>query len=232
MKKQSFIIMAVLGVSGCSTGAVELPLPYNEELSSIKVEQLKPVDYPGYFSGEGNIYSCYYGVHYIKPEEFRPSSVAVLDQYLSDNYPGIGDHSVEVLRFDIYYNYSEVMKTIVPKNVATHTAASGVVHTSIKFEKGMIIGCEGTSTGEFNRSEVEAGSPAVVKHLDLVIDGENFSFRHVYPIRPEDDENYTVKHSYPAGPDDEVEIKSWLEKSFPSFLSALGDKIDESGYLE
>ncbi|MCV6607515.1 MAG: hypothetical protein OIF32_04830, partial [Campylobacterales bacterium] len=97
------LITTIMLFSGCvKTPPVEFKeLPKTE---SFVINELQNTDYPSFIIGEGNIYSCRYGIHYMTDDEFAYPRIEVFEKLLLKNMPSIKSSKIKLKQFDIYIN--------------------------------------------------------------------------------------------------------------------------------
>ena len=158
-------------------------------------------DYPAFPMGEGNIYSCRYGIHYYSAGEFSPSKLQVFSTLLAAEKPSIVSHEVELSRFDVYRNWrlrllskagngmgSALGSAIAQNADEKNNPTAALPPFSIEENPGNgrpdehenQIGCDGKAEGEYYPSHVNGGSDVIVVWLRFKVDGKSYDFRSMY----------------------------------------------------
>jgi hypothetical protein len=167
--------------------------------------QLDPDSYPGFMAGQGNIYSCRYGIAFITRKEFTPPKEQMFAFLLKQNIPNIDKHKVTLEQFDVYYNQrlkslsgaGTAMGGIVGQMIASSANNSNFGFTYNNLLVDIIpdtypiettenaVGCDNANEGEYYPSRVTAGHDVVVTWLKFQIDDESYHFRTLYQVQPE-----------------------------------------------
>lgn len=213
----TLISILTLILSGCTINPPQnLSLSGTPQSNSFVTDDREDLDYPGYMAGEGNIYSCHYGIAYFEDELLNPKPISILEHHLIQNHPEISKNNVSVNRFDIFYNWKEPLMQVAKHSVAG--ALSGVTgNTWVAKEgplEGEIIGCENENLGEYYRSEVPVGYAAMVTYLDLNVDSRVIKVRNVTPIMVD-------------GVPLKKELSPWIDKAIVNTFIELDKQISE-----
>lgn len=184
-KRVCLLILFMAVLSGCSINPPQtLGLPGQPQGSAFVKDNRQALNYPGFLAGEGNIYSCHYGIAYLGKDLLTPDPLSILEYHLAQHHPDIATRNVTLNRFDIFYNWKEPLMGVA-KNAAAGalTGATGDSWTARQGPMtGPVIGCEDEELGEYYRSEVPIGNPAMVTYLELVVDDRSVKIRNVSPI--------------------------------------------------
>lgn len=203
-------------ISGCSINPPQnLSLPGNSQNSSFVTDNRQELDYPSYMAGEGNIYSCHYGIAYYSDELLNPKPISILEHHLIENYPELRKSNISVNRMDIFYNWKEPLMQVAKRSVAgALTGSTG--HTWVAKEgpiQAEVIGCEDESLGEYYRSEVPVGHAAMVTYLDMIVDSRIIKIRNVTPI---------IVDELPRKKD----LSPWIDKAIENTLIELDNRLE------
>lgn len=204
MKKLSFGVFVLLCLAGCA--------PLNQIVMSdlehpgpqFVVDQTKPDDYPAFLTGEGNIYSCHYGIHYESAKEFHPPKAQMFADLFAKALPEITDHRVVLKRFDVYYNrrLAELagFGNAMGGAIGAAIASAGNVNKNVFIFKKIIlvsdplsikhdptehqVGCDDAHEGEYYASEITGGNNVVITWLTFDVDGKPYRFKSYYQFQP------------------------------------------------
>ena len=166
--------------------------------------------YPSYMAGPGNIYSCRYGIFYKEPQDYSPPRDVVFSGLLYKYLPGIKNHKVELMQFDIYLN--QKLKLLhVTSNALGSGAISQVLEKSASrgyygfADKNFLIdsvpdtypviteelqvGCKDANEGEYYQSTVSGGHDVIVGWYKFNIDCKRFQFRTQYQFQINDSQS-------------------------------------------
>ena len=209
----SLLLLAVslTGLSGCASlnrpvAMTDLHAPAQQYVA----DQTPADDYPGFLAGEGNDFSCHYGIHFESQEEFSPPKPQIFADLLAQDVPAITTHKVVLQRFDVYYNYrlkilhalgsagigGAVGSTIEQMNEQAAHQNAGI----FTFDKLLIdinpeadrhpgenqVGCDNAHEGEYYPSEISGGYDVVVTWFKFTVDDHPYEFRTFYQFQPED----------------------------------------------
>ena len=154
--------------------------------------------YPSFLGGEGNIYSCRYGIHAYAKNEFHPPKHEMFERLLAKEKPSLALHDVRLKRFDVYRNYrvrllkaagQSIGGVVVPDQARKLQAQQNPKVAALTFSLQQNpgngrgdsaenqIGCDGTSEGEYFPSQVAPDNDAIVIWLSFTIDGTSYDFR-------------------------------------------------------
>ncbi|HET7569154.1 MAG TPA: hypothetical protein VFK96_01025 [Gammaproteobacteria bacterium] len=182
--------------------------------SRFVVDETKPDDYPGFMLGEGNIYSCRYGIHLESADEFHPPKAQMFAEILAQALPGIVHHRVVLKRFDVYFNKrTNTLKTangaiiggIIGGVVGAAIINSGGDNDNVSVFKKIIlirnpldvkhspdahqVGCDNAHEGEYYASDIAPGNDVVVTWLTFEVDSEPYRFESYYQFKPHSEKN-------------------------------------------
>ncbi len=208
MTRAAFIIILGFFITACSANRniVFTDTESNTGKPSYLANELKTDDYPSFMVGEGNIYSCRYGISFISSDEFVPPKDQIFSALLKRNLPNIETHKVALERFDVYYNRR--LRTLSAATAGIIGGAiGGAISASIDSNnygftyKNLLVdvipetypintdenavGCDGENEGEYYTSRVTAGHDVIVTWLKFRVDGVPYHFRTLYQIQPE-----------------------------------------------
>jgi hypothetical protein len=201
-----FIIVPALFATGCmpkrNLAVHDLPAiasPFVED-------RTLPDSYPGFGAGEGNIYSCRYGISIVRADEFVPPKARMFEALLARERPAIEQHRVVLHRFDVYNNTRLKMQTMVGEVMGGwlgHSLASGarraggdhfvsermIVDVNPESfeppEDEKAVGCEGRDEGEYFASRVSSGHSVIVTWLKFDVDEHAFHVRTYFQHQAE-----------------------------------------------
>ena len=206
MRRIACCAALIIGLSGCATLQHTVAMPGLRRFKSdYVVDQSRPDDYPSFLAGEGNIYSCRYGIHYETPGEFHPPRAQMFAALLAKSLPGIARHRVVLRRFDVYFNYRLAMLHIaggaIGGIVGRAIAQSGEVNKNVFTFKKIIlvtdplqikhdpkehqVGCDNAHEGEYYASEITGGNDVVVTWLSFDVDKVPYQFESYYQLQPD-----------------------------------------------
>src|SRR5579863_9048845 len=97
---QCFLAVSLLVLGGCAV--MNKPISMTDLRPPVQqyVEDQSPDDdYPGLLTGEGNDYSCRYGIHFESKEEYTPPKAQLFADLLAQDLPAITTHKVVLQRF-------------------------------------------------------------------------------------------------------------------------------------
>lgn len=208
MNKLAGIILVGFFMTACSVNRNIVftdTLSGAENLSYVK-NDLESDDYPSYMAGEGNIYSCRYGISLVRSEEFDPPKDLVFSTLLKRNLPNIDKHKVVLERFDVYYNRRTRTLRVAHAGMfggALGGAALALVDSAnyeFAYENLLVdvvpetypintdedaVGCDGENEGEYYPSRVAVGNDVIIIWLKFRVDAVQYHFRTLYQIKPE-----------------------------------------------
>ena len=160
--------------------------------------------YPSFAGGEGNIYSCRYGIHGYLRSELDPPKEELFARLLAEAKPAIVAHDVRLERFDIYRNWRTRLLRFAGQTMGG-AVVSGQAHKldaehnpdvvqeafSLQQDPGdgrgarteNQIGCDGVGEGEYFPSEVTRGHDVIVIWLNFKVDGQPYRFRSMYQFQ-------------------------------------------------
>lgn len=194
-----FLAVSLLGLGGCAV--MNKPISMTDLRPPVQqyVEDQSPGDdYPGFLAGEGNDYSCHYGIHFESKEEYTPPKSQLFADLLAQDLPAITTHKVVLQRFDVYYNYR--LKQI-------HALSGGLFGSPIRLTPGVFfydkllidtnpevdrypgmhqVGCDNAHEGEYYPVEISGGYDVVVSWFKFTVDGRPYEFRTFYQYQPQD----------------------------------------------
>lgn len=166
-------------------------------------DRTKPDDYPGFAAGEGNIYSCRYGIHHQSSAEFQPPKKEIFAALIAKSVPEIAAHRVSLQRFDVYFNHRlatlNKAGNAIGGGVGAAIAAVGNVNKDVfTFDKLIVdrnpgavrhegenqVGCDRAQEGEYYASEVSGGHSVIVTWMKFEVDGHPFLYRTYYQFQP------------------------------------------------
>lgn len=202
------ILLLPLLISGCTTlqkvDMSDLPSADREFVTS----KIEADNYPGFLTGEGNIYSCRYGIHYMREKEFEPSKSQIFSGLLTKYLPESSGHEVTLNRFDVYYNWR--LRALEAAGPAVGAALGGVLGAAIGseisnsanqkqgtfvFEDLVIeldpenipvdedaryVGCKGKHEGDYKVGLVSGGHDVVITWLNFNIGAQKYSYKTYY----------------------------------------------------
>ncbi|MGE5624084.1 MAG: hypothetical protein ACM3ZT_00895 [Bacillota bacterium] len=230
-------LLISIALTGCSVAFPMVhidspPLPSNDRTTFIDKRIID--NPPAFLAGEGNIYSCHYGIRRVDDNAFDPPRMVLLHAYLAnqiltDSQP----HIATLYRFEIYWNGHLIAErggtAAATAGLAGMSGAGGGTRTAAlavaagsgpSVQPGALpgdtlVGCENSQQGEYYYREApDPDSRPIVTYIDIDVDGKDYKIRHLHPMVPED----KIYKSWP------VEVKTALDESF----SALGDEIKPS----
>jgi hypothetical protein len=204
MKKVISVSLAAALIGGCASinSPVRVMSPANLDTSYV-TDATKPGNYPGFLAGEGNIYSCRYGIHHESRTEFIPPKAAIFASLLEESRPDISAHHVTLQRFDVYQNKRlKMLHTVGALEggyVGYRLEKAGLVNSSLyTFKKLLIdadpmtkrgkkehqVGCDDRKEGEYYSSEISGGHDVIVTWLVFSVDDKPYAFRSFYQYQP------------------------------------------------
>jgi hypothetical protein len=196
-----YTFVALLLLGGClpaSSIKFDQPLATPEPYVS---SAIKADDYPSFAFGEGNIYSCRYGIHFYSAAEFSPSKLQVFSSLLASAKPAIVAHKVQLDRFDVYHNWrlrllsaagnsmggavgATIARKADEKNNPTTSLPQFVLQENPGNEHGgdqeNQIGCDAKGEGEYYPSQVNGGNDVIIVWLGFTVDGRPYSYRSMF----------------------------------------------------
>lgn len=196
-------LIAVL-VAGCATigNQVKITSAANVDTSYV-TDATTPDNYAGYLAGEGNIYSCRYGIHMESQAEFTPPKAQIFASLLEQSRPEIVTHHVVLQRFDVYQNQRLKMLHNVGAMeggyIGYRLEKAGLINADLyTFKKLMVdtnpmkkrgknehqVGCDDRKEGEYYSSEISGGHDVIVTWLVFSVDGKAYAFRTFYQYQP------------------------------------------------
>lgn len=209
MKKLAFGIAVLSSLYGCAPSSQIMMSGLVTPRLRYVVDETKPDDYPSYMFGEGNIYSCRYGIHLESADEFHPPKAQMFASLLAQALPGVTSHQVVLKRFDVYYNRrTATLKSatvgILGGAVGAAVVGSGSTGTNLSTFKKIIlirdpltvkhspdehqVGCDNAHEGEYYASYITKGNNVVVTWLTFDVDAEPYRFESYYEFRPSNKE--------------------------------------------
>lgn len=200
---RGLIVFGGLALYGCSPLPVvhvqEPPLPAQDKVRFI--DQRVATDQASFMFGEGQLFSCHYGIERKKDDILDPDGMSLLHAYLSDKvFTDDKSHTVVVTRFEIYINrQATVLHDVWPL-----------------YMPPPLIGCAGAEQGEYHLSEIPASdrpSPIVI-YLNATVDGEEYKVRGLHPFELDRDASVSSAHWSDA-------LTAALDKTF----AALAEEI-------
>jgi hypothetical protein len=200
--KRVLLILVVLSLCGCTPpGSIVKFEQQPQATGSYVSSAMQPDNYPSFPLGEGNIYSCRYGIHYYAADEFSPSKLQVFSALLASEKPAITSHKVELNRFDVYRNWRlrllsragssmggalgyGIARNADEKNNPTASLPPFLIQehpgNGRSNDQENQIGCDGKAEGEYYPSQVNGGSDVIVTWLSFTVDGKAYDFRSTY----------------------------------------------------
>jgi hypothetical protein len=192
-----FLVAAV--ASGCTPqAAIKLDADNDKSEPSYVRDETLADHYPSFVAGEGNIYSCRYGIHAYGKDEFHPPKNEMFERLLAKENPSLASHDVRLKRFDVYRNYrvrllkaagQSIGGVVVPGQARKLEAQQNPKVATLTFSLQQNpgngrgdsaenqIGCDGASEGEYFPSQVAPDNDAIVVWLSFTIDGTPYDFR-------------------------------------------------------
>lgn len=202
--RKLFHLLTALFLVGC--GALKNSVVMSEaseDLAAYVVDNTKPDDYPSELTGEGNIYSCRYGIHHQSAAEFSPPKAAIFGSILRQEIPGIEARAVVLERFDVYHNKRLRMLAIAGEGlgggIGNGIARVGRVNEDVfTFDKLQVdinpgaftipeenmVGCDKAREGEYYASQISGGHDVIVTWLEFKIDSVDYKLRTFYQFQP------------------------------------------------
>ncbi len=196
-------MVALLLLSGCSglhREVVMSALPPSLSVGFV-TDATQPDDYPAFLAGEGNTYSCRFGIHHMKRDEFTPPKEQIFEVLLAKELPEVKTRRVILERFDVYQNGQLAMrraatdivvsqyggwKYILP-NAPANERALLETNPQVPAPKGTwMVGCEDNAEGAYNGAYAQRGHNVIVTWLAFRIDGAPFVFRSNYQHKAKD----------------------------------------------
>lgn len=188
-------------LSGCAPKqVVHMDAPHAGSLSFLE-DATGEDDYPSILAGEGNIYSCRYGIHFYVKDEFVPPKAAVFADLLAESKPAIATHKVRLTRMDVYRNWRLRLLSGAGKSMgggvgyAIADSADKANNPTTTLDRFALtenpgdgrhgrtdnqIGCDGAGEGEYFASDVNGGRDVIVIWLEFDVDGRPYKFRSAY----------------------------------------------------
>lgn len=161
----------------------------------------QPDDYPAFLAGEGNTYSCRFGIHHMKRDEFTPPKEQIFEALLAKELPEAKTRRVILERFDVYQNGQLAMlravndivvsqyggwKYILP-NAPANERTLLETNPQVPAPKGTwMVGCDDNAEGAYNGAYAQRGHNVIVTWLAFKIDGAPFVFRSNYQHKAKD----------------------------------------------
>jgi hypothetical protein len=193
---------------GCTLQPVmKLDMPAYAGGEDVIKDKRKPSVAPAYFAGEGNVYSCNYGVGHIEEEKISPPIMSMLKKHLIDNYPDISAYNIEITYLDVFYNY---------RGNAVRVTSSDP--SSPQGSKKVVIGCEEALLGGYNIGEVPTGATALVFYLSFNVNGKNIDIRYVEAV----EENLRIYRD---------KLQPWMEQGVKNLFSQVDIELKRSGRI-
>ncbi|WP_148264856.1 hypothetical protein [Collimonas fungivorans] len=214
MNRASIFTLSALLLGGCASIDNKVDMSgITPSKTQYVVDNTKPDNYPGYMAGEGNIYSCRYGIHYQSADEYNPRKAVIFASLLQKYAPTVTSHEVTLERFDVYYNSrlkskqrvagilgGGLINAILLQEAADALAANKDIYTFDKIlidtdpdknrhPKEKVVGCENEKEGEYFGSEINSGHDVIVTWLKFTIDSKPYHFRTYYQFQPENKES-------------------------------------------
>ncbi len=167
-----------------STGCVKKTVVFEDtaELKSysFKFVDTHTTDEPSFFTENGNIWSCMYGVNAVPEKEVQPSKTLVLKNYLEKNLQvALTNKVVELKRFDIYVNQQKLLQSTSIPVVVPGLAVPLLMSQATT----VLYGCGGKKRGEYALSEIpqtlrnNSGISPFVVHLNILVGELPFNVR-------------------------------------------------------
>lgn len=201
MNRITGALCSLLLLYGCTPvkNTLSLPEAKTADLSFLS-DQTKPDNYPAFMSGQGNIYTCRYGIHFQSAGEFEPAKGRIFGTVLAKYIPDISAHRVVLTRFDIYDNHrlrslAKVGEMEGESIIGRSLKSVGNVNRNIfMFQKLVIdsdpfvnkipeenqVGCDGVNEGEYYASQISGGHDVIVTWLIFTVDEIPFHFKTYY----------------------------------------------------
>jgi len=192
----AFSVNKVARISGSDS-----KLDYSYTLIDRRVEEKR-----GFFmAGQGNVYSCEYGIYPIGDKELVPDRLTYLGNYLEINArQHVMGKKVEVKRFSIYQNKQGTYKKALARTEVVDGLIGDVVRDVATYQ-GPVLGCEGTETGEYYLDELQQGGNPLVIYLTVQIAAGIYKVRGVYPVTVDVSDEDSWSAFVKAGVDDVLE---------------------------
>jgi hypothetical protein len=205
--KSAIVGLFAIVLVGCASLDHKVAMTNLQQPSShFLVDETKPDDYPSFAAGEGNIYSCRYGIHYQSADEFDPPKAEIFAALLAEQLPSIVNHNVELERFDVFLNQrlkylhmvgrgmggavGEAIASVGTVNLNVYTFKKIQIDSSpgtvVHLEENM-VGCDNAFEGEYYASEISGGHDVVVTWLKFRVDETTYHFKTYYQFQPADD---------------------------------------------
>jgi len=194
----SLLLIAVwtLALEGCA--ALNHPVDMTDTPVAAQqyvTDQTPDDDYPGALTGEGNDYSCRYGIHMESKGEFSPPKAQIFANLLAQDLPGITAHKVVLQRFDVYYNRRlRLIHFLIPlgrdPNMGVFTFDKLLIDTNPEVDRHpgqKQAGCDNAHEGEYYPSEISGGNDVVVSWFKFTVDDHPYEFRTFYQFQPSND---------------------------------------------
>jgi len=196
------ILILSISIMGCSMHK-PIVIENTGTTHNISIEDArKKVDYPGYLTGEGNIYSCHYGIHLYRENEIIPSKLVLLQSSLEQKF-NLKGADITLNRFEIYSNMDPFagasaaglaggliglgIYEVLSTDVAGASEAIYQEGKEIDLNRGTLSGCDSGQSkiqhGEFYVREVLDQHVAIVTYLNIYINGAFLKLRSVYPVK-------------------------------------------------
>gem|GEM_PF-1354493 len=225
--RKSILMIPLLSLAAALTGCATFDRPIDMTdtpmaAQSYVTDQTPDDDYPGFLTGEGNDYSCHYGIHMESKGEYSPPKAQIFANLLAQDLPAITTHKVVLQRFDVYYNHR-----LRQLNALSNAGLGGSIVASMNyaaahqnmgiftFDKLIMdtkpevdrypgqnqVGCDNAHEGEYYPSEISGGYDVVVSWFKFTVDDHPYEFRTFYQFQPGDD-----KQAQTAGIDDAIRM--------------------------
>ncbi|MBS0516220.1 MAG: hypothetical protein JSS16_12205 [Proteobacteria bacterium] len=191
--------LVAIAASGCAPQTtIKLDASSSKVEPSYVRDETLADHYPSFVAGEGNIYSCRYGIHAYAKNEFNPPKNEMFARLLAKEKPSMVSRDVRLKRFDVYRNYRvrllkaaghSIGGVVVPDQAQKLEAQQNPNAPALTFSlqqnpgngRGSAtenqIGCDGVSEGEYFPSQVAPENDAIVIWLSFTIDGIPYEFR-------------------------------------------------------
>lgn len=217
MRFMRTIVFAALGIiclPGCATIRNQVVMAdLRPPAQSFLVDRTPTDSYPGFMVGEGNIYSCRYGIHHQSSREFEPPKDQILAALLVQFLPEISRHEVLLHRFDVYFNdRPKALRLGHAAGAAAVTGAGAAAGThfivpdntdevnnnvatfdqilidpdpeTTRHQAGKQVGCANAKEGEYYALEISGEHEVVVTWLKFEVNGTPYHYRTFYQFQP------------------------------------------------
>ena len=197
----SFLCL-VLGACATVSHKVTIAEPPGTDTEFV-LDLTKPDSYPSFGLGQGNIYSCRYGIRMLLSNEFDPPKAKMFADLISSALPKIKGQQVKLQRFDVYINHRlkslNGAGNVIGGALGAIISEAGRVNENVyTFQKLLVdtdpytarnpnehqVGCDDAHEGEFYASEISGGHTVVVIWLKFSIDDRAYNFRTFYQYQP------------------------------------------------